>query len=267
MSRPQVLDSTFGDALRAEWTKLRTTPQAAWLVAAIAVLTPLAGAAMAAAVSPPTGELQDPARISLTGVHVGQLLAAALAVAVIGGEHGTRMLTTTFTALPRRGGVLGAKATLVVAAVLAAGTVGAAGSALAGRALLPGNGFTPANGYATLLPVDGTTARAVLGTVVYLVLVALLGLGVAALVRDPAAAVATLLAVLYAFPLAANATTDPPLRRRLLQLSPMDAGLTVQDTIPHPDHLRPAAGLAVLAAWTAVALTAGAVALLRRDAP
>jgi ABC-2 type transport system permease protein len=104
-----------------------------------------------------------------------------------------------------------------------------AGAALAGRLILPGRGFTPAHGYASLTSATGV--RAAVGAILYLPLVALLSLGLAAAVRDSAAAVGLVLGVLYLFPIAASAVSDPPLSRHLQQIGPLSAGQDAQATI------------------------------------
>ena len=55
----------------------------------------------------------DTARISLTGVQLGQAAVAVLAVLALSGEYGTGMIRVTFAAMPRRITVLAAKAALV----------------------------------------------------------------------------------------------------------------------------------------------------------
>ena len=74
-SRPHR--TNMRDALYAEWTKARTLPGTGWLLLAAAALTVLVGAAVAAAVRCPAGNCaEDPARISLTGIYLGQALIA-----------------------------------------------------------------------------------------------------------------------------------------------------------------------------------------------
>jgi ABC-2 type transport system permease protein len=257
--------------LHAEWTKLRTLPATAWLLLAIAAATALASAAVTASVDTshcptPRECFEDTTRLSLTGVRLGQIPVVVLACTAITGEYGTGMIQTTLAASPRRHLVLAAKATVLAATVLAAGTLGVLGSLAAGRALLPGNGFTAANGYPALSLADGPTLRAAVGTVLYLVLVALLALGVGTAVRDTAAAVSTVLALLLVAPAIAGMVSDPQWQERLQELTPMTAGLAVQAT-RHLDQLPvgPWPGLGVLAAYAAAALLAGGLAFVIRD--
>jgi ABC-2 type transport system permease protein len=255
-------------ALHAEWTKLRTTPSAAWLVLA-AVVTTIAVSAVAVAGANHTsaGADLDTTRLSLVGIYLGQAIVAILAVLVISSEYSYGMIRTTLVALPRRPAMLAAKAVIVGGAALAAGTVAVAGCLLLGRLALPAQGLTPAHGHALLSVANGPTLRAAVGSVVYLVLIALLSLGVATIVRDSATSVGVVLGLLYLFPILAQLVGNPHWRRRLQQIGPMTAGLAVQATV----NLRalpigPWAGLGVLAAWAATALLAGGLALWLRDA-
>ncbi|NVI91373.1 ABC transporter permease, partial [Actinomadura sp. BRA 177] len=137
----------------------------------------------------------------------------------------------------------------------------------AGRGLLPGSGFTAANGYPPLSPLDGSTARAASGTVLYLVLVALLSLGAGTALREPAAAITAVLALLWIVPVITRLAGDATWQDRLEKVSPMPAGLAVQAT-RNLDRLPigPWQGLGVLAAYAAAALLAGGVLLAVRDA-
>jgi ABC-2 type transport system permease protein len=176
------------------------------------------------------------------------------------------MVRTTFAAMQRRLTVLAAKATTLAVLTLGTGVVAVVGSLLAGRAALPagetGAGPGPVPGSIT----HGPTLRAAAGSVVYLVLVALLALGIATVVRDTAVSIGVVLAVLYLPVLVAQAVSDP-LRRHLEQLAPMTAGLGIRATtnlrgLPIP----PWAGIGVVAAWAAGALLLAGLLLCRRDA-
>jgi ABC-2 type transport system permease protein len=210
---------------------------------------------------------QDPARIALTGVVLGQALVAILAVLAVSGEYGTDMIGVTLAAMPRRTTVLAAKAMIVSGVVLAAGIVAVLGALLAGRLILPGNGFVAANGHPALSLGDGPTLRATVGSMLYLVLIALLSLGTATIVRDAAAAIGVVLALLFLFPVLIQVVSDPDWYRHLQQISPMNAGLAVQNTTNLADQpIGPWAGLGVLAGWAAAALLAGGLLLRHRDA-
>jgi len=253
-------------ALRAEWTKVRTVAGPAWLLAGVVALTVAVGAAAdsAARCSSATCGL-DPAKVTFTGIYLGQAVAAVAGVLAIGNEYSTGMIKLSLTAVPRRLMLLSAKAAVLAAPVLTASALAVAGSVLAGWLTLPGRGFTPAHGYASL--TAGADIRAAAGTVVYLMLIALLSLGVAAAVRDSAAAIGLVLGLLYLSPILASFVSDATLARRLQQIGPLSAGLDVQATIGVKSlPLTPWQGLGVVALWTAGALLLGALALKLRDA-
>ncbi|QKW24531.1 ABC transporter permease subunit [Kitasatospora sp. NA04385] len=254
--------------MRAEWTKFRTDAAHAWLLLVLVLLTVGVGAGTVATTTcPDPGCGVDAPRTALTGVLAGQVAAAVLGVLAAGNEYHTGMIRTTLAAVPRRSAVLAAKALVLSAAVLAAGALAVAGSLLAARLLLPGNGFTAAHGYPALTLADGPTLRAATGSVLYLALVALLGLGAVTAARDSATAIGAVLGLLFAFPVLIKVVADPDWQRHLRQLAPMPAGLNVQATLG-VDRLPigPWPGLGVLALWAAAALALGWVVLRTRDA-
>jgi ABC-2 type transport system permease protein len=253
-------------ALHAEWTKFRTVAGPAWLLAGVVALTVAVGAAAASVTRCQSAACgTDPAAVSFAGIYPAQAVAAVAGVLAIGNEYSTGLIKLSLTAMPRRLTWLFAKAAVLTVPVLAASALAVAGSALAGRLILPGHGFTPADGYTSL--TSATDVRAAVGAVLYLTLVALLSLGVAAAVRDSAAAIGLVLGVLYLFPLAAAVVSNPPLTRHLQQIGPLTAGLDAQATTGLSNlPLTPWQGLGVVALWTAGALLLGALVLRFRDA-
>ena len=253
-------------ALHAEWTKLRTVAGPAWLLAGVVALTVATGAAAASAARCPSAACGiDPAKVSFTGIYLGQAVVAVAGVLAIGNEYSTGMIKLTLTAMPRRQAMLFAKAAVLTGPVLVASALAVAGSALAGWLILPGRGFTPAHGYASL--TAGADIRAFVGAVLYLTLISLLSLGVATTVRDSAAAIGLVLGLLYLFPIVTSLVSDATTARHLEQIGPMTAGLDVQATIGVKSlPLTPWQGLGVLAAWAAGALLLGGLALRLRDA-
>jgi ABC-2 type transport system permease protein len=258
------------DALRAEWTKLRTVTGTWWLMAGILALTVAAGAGIAASthLSPggPASASQDPTKLSLIGVDLGQAIVAILAILAVTEEYGTGMIRATIAATPRRGVMLGAKAVNVVGLALLTSIPAVACSLIAGRLLLPDAGLSPAHGYALISIAYGPTLRAAFGSVLYLGLIALLSLGIGTVLRDTAVSTGTVLALLYLPPLLAQLVSGP-WRRHIEQIAPMTAGLAIQATqnirsLP----ISPWTGLGVLAAWAAGTLLVGLAVLKARDA-
>ena len=152
----------------------------------------------------------------------------------VSSEYSTGMIRVTLAAMPRRATVLAAKAAILTGPVLAAGAMAVLGSVLAGRLILPGRGIGPAHGYPALSLADGPVLRAAVGSVLYLALIALLSLGVAAAVRDGAAAIGIVLGLLYLFPILGHAG-------RQRDLAPAPRGTSADDCGPgDPGHHRPA---------------------------
>lgn len=109
--------------------------------------------------------------------------------------------------------------------------------------------------------------RAAVGSVLYLTLIALLSLGIAAAVRDGTTAIGIILGLLYLFPILGQMVGSGTWHRHLEQLAPMTAGLAIQATTGlHSLPISPWAGLGVLAGWTAAALLTGVILLGLRDA-
>jgi ABC-2 type transport system permease protein len=256
------------DALHAEWTKLRTIAGPAWLLIATVAATVAISAAATAAVRCPSGTAcpVDTAKLSLTGIQFGQAVVAILAVLAISGEYSTGMIRTTLTAMPHRITVLGAKAAILTGLVLAAGSLAVLGSVLTGRLILPAHGFTTARGFPLLSLGDGPVLRAAAGSVLYLALIALIALGIATAVREPAVAIGIVLSLLYLAPIIAP-LLNQHWQRHVDQIAPTTAGLTIQATTGLRDlPISPWGGLGVLAAWAAAALLAGGLVLRLRDA-
>jgi ABC-2 type transport system permease protein len=256
------------DALRAEWSKLLTVPGPAWLLAAVAGLTVAVSAAADAASRCPAGMTcsVDTVKLSLTGIQLGQAVVAILAVLPICNEYSTGMIRVTLAAMPQRLTMLLAKASVATGLVLVASAFAVLGSLVAGVLILPGHGFTAAHGFTELSLTYGPTLRAAVGSVLYLGLIAVLSMGVAALVRDSAVSIGLALGLLYLFPVVSAFIGNQTWHNRIARYSPV-AGLNVQaSTGLRSLPIGPWGGLGVTALWAAAALLAGSLVLRIRDA-
>ena len=252
-------------SIRAEWTKLRTLTGTAWLLGAVVVLTVGVSAAVVAATHQ-SSRGGDPTKLALAGIDLGQAVVAVLAVLTISEEYATGMILLTLTAMPRRLVLLAAKAANLAGLNLAVGILAVAGCLTAGRLMLPGAGFDAAHGYALVSITHGATLRAAAGSVLYLVLIALMALGIATAIRDTAASIGAMLALLYLPPVLAQLLSEP-LRRHIQQIAPMTAGLAIQATTNLRSlPIAPWTGLGVLAAWAIASLLIGGTLLRLRDA-
>lgn len=255
--------------LRAEWTKLRTVRSTGWTLLAILGLTVglclfLTSGSSSAGGGPGHGD-NDIVRDSLVGVYLAQFAVVAFGVLAITSEYATRMIQTTFAAMPRRGRVLFAKAVLVGGTVLVVGLASSTTAFLAGQRILRDNGYAPP-GYPEWTLHDGPAQRAVFGSALLLTAIALLSLGVGAILRHSAGAISALLALLFV-PLI-FAPTLPEHTRELVQTATPGAGFAVQQTVVRGDAIPIGhwTGLGVTFAWAAGALLLALFLIRRRDA-
>jgi len=103
--------------------------------------------------------------------------------------------------------------------------------------------------------------------VLYLGLIALLGLGIGFVVRHTGATVTILLSLLYLAPVVALAITDPRWKEWIEKVSPMTAGLSIQATLRLDSlPISPWSGLGILALYAGAATSAGMTLFHLRDA-
>ena len=263
-------------ALRSEWTKTRSLRTTGLLGIVLVAGTMLLTVLWCSGVSTeggsglpclPRGGDEDVVRNSLGGIYLGQIAVVAFATLAITSEYATRTISSTFMGVPRRHDVLLAKAGVISGLVLVAGLAVSTAAFLVGQPLLHGNGFTCANGYPIVSLADTIALRAVTGTALYLLAVALLSLGVGALLRHTAGAITTTLGLLY-IPMVIAALLPASVAHRIEQIGPMTAGLAVQQTVERTDNvpLAPWAGLAIAFTWAIGALVAGAIRVRYSDA-
>ena len=129
VTMPRSTSLSFPRLVRSEWIKLRSIRSTVWCYAIVVVLT-LAMAYLLGAVDTgvqrgaPTAVANELiVQVSAASVSLTALVVGVLGVLIITGEYGTGQIRSTFTADPRRTGVVLAKAfvlaltTFVVSAV------------------------------------------------------------------------------------------------------------------------------------------------------
>ena len=252
----------FGDVLRAEWLKFWSVRSTAWSVGMLFVL----GAGLTVLVCATSAEWlasseadESPASFVTWGLMIAQVTAVVLGTLVATSEYGTGMIRATLAAVPRRGSVLAAKAVVLTGTLLVAGVV----TAFAGY--LGGNAFLSAEGIGLSLSDDGVL-RALLGSGLYLAGLGLLSMAVGLLVRHTAAALSTVLALVFV--LGNMAFLLPGAWGEwVAKALPGNAGSAVATPVSfNPDALGPWPGFAVFAVEIAVLMAVATVAFRRRDA-
>jgi ABC-type transport system involved in multi-copper enzyme maturation permease subunit len=202
---------------------------------------------------------------SLLGVQIGLIAVIALGVIFAAAEYKTNLVWVTYTASPRRGRVLLAKAVVVGTAVFAAGLVASVAAFLLTQPGMHRNGFAPpAYPYRSL--AEAPVLCAVVGTALVLAVMAVFSLGVGTLLRRSARALALLVGLVVVPQIVGSAVPWLNAQKWLDRITPV-AGLAIQHTRSQFDTaIGPWAGFAVLCAYAAVALVAAIVLVRRRDA-
>jgi regulation of enolase protein 1 (concanavalin A-like superfamily)/ABC-type transport system involved in multi-copper enzyme maturation permease subunit len=213
----------------------------------------------------------DVTQLSLLGVHFGQIAIIAVGVLFVTSEFRRGMIRTTFVVSPRRVRVLVAKAVVLGAASFAAGLVATLTAFLLAQPVLRANGFGPP-AYPIPSLADWPVLRAVVGGAAFLALVAVLSLGVGAIVRRSAGAITAVVLVLVpsallvgGLPLSAAQwvmRTTPAAGLSVLQSIKVDHDTTVEPWSMAP----PLVGLGVLAAYALAAMAVATWLIRRRDA-
>jgi ABC-2 type transport system permease protein len=257
--------STFGDALRSEWTKLRSVRSTFWAL----TVTVLLGIALGAAISAATAHgyarssvseklSWDPTGVSLTGIAIAQLGIAVLGVLCISSEYSSGMIRTSLIAVPKRGRVLAAKSLVFAVVTFVVGEVTSFAAFFAGQALISGHAPHAALG-------DSGVARAVVGAGLYLTALAVLSVAAGALLRHPAAAIACMMAVALVLPVIAQALPDS-WRNPVTEFWPTQAGAQLT-SVHHSAHtLQPWPGFGVMCLFVAIVYAIAWTLLDRRDA-
>jgi ABC-2 type transport system permease protein len=249
-------------AARMEWIKLRSLWSTAWIFAIFAVsMVGLAildlGYQTPAHMSPADLATYDVTEQGFEGLLISVPMLGVLGALAITGECSSGLIRTTLAAVPRRPLVFVAKALVVGVVTLVAGEVLAFAAFFAGEAALASSLPHASLGQAGV-------ARAVLMGGAVPGLLALIGLGLGALVRHTAAAVSLVFGVLFVLPLLAF--TLP----RHAAITPYMPFLIAQNSMiavkPVAGAIAPWQGLLMMCLYVAAALTAGCWALTRRDA-
>jgi ABC-2 type transport system permease protein len=255
--------SAATDVLAAEWIKLRTVRSTFWIMLVATGLTIAAGILTArnvvthwSGLTPADRAEFDPLAAVLSGLFVTQVGFGLLGVLAMGSEYATGQIRTTFTAVPRRLRVLAAKAATTGLVAFAVGEAAAVGAFAGAQPILAGRRLDAAI-------VDPGVPRALLGAGVFLGLVALIGLGLAAIIRHSAGAIAVLFGLVFVVPLVLPALPAPWDTRIEPYLLP---NLGQQMYALAPGALSPGVAAGWCAGYAAVALGLAAVLIARRDA-
>jgi ABC-2 type transport system permease protein len=266
ISRPAQAAGHYGfrSAAQMEWLKLRSVRSTAWVMLVFAAgLIGLAILVLAhqhwATMSAADRASFDPVNQGFTGLTIGQLAFGVLGVLMITSEFSSGLIRATLAAVPSRPLLLAAKAAVLGAVVLAVGEIMAFAAFAVGEAVLR----SPAP-HATL--GQPGVLRAILMAGAYPGLIALIGLGLGAVIRHTAGAICAVVGILFVLPLILL-PLGYSIQNSVGQFMPM---LIAENSItavkPQSHTLSPGLGFGMLCLYAVAALVMGGWALARRDA-
>jgi ABC-type transport system involved in multi-copper enzyme maturation permease subunit len=281
-------------AIRSEFTKLRSVRSTYWTIAALVVVSvgiaAVAGFAIANNIhnNPVNKAGFDATQASLGAFfELGQLIIAVLGALVITSEYSTGMIRTSLTVMPRRGTIYAAKLVVFTTVTLITSLITSFISFFVGQAALSGSGVTaslfhsvtiPANGVQNGPPNNvtfsgtdvispGNVLTAIIGTALFVTVVALIAFGLGSIIRHSAGAIASAIGLMFVLPIIVQLLPDT-WRWDSLRFFPDSAGRVLSVSIgQHNPHLWSAwPQFAVTLVYAAVLLGAGAYLFRKRDA-
>jgi ABC-type transport system involved in multi-copper enzyme maturation permease subunit len=293
---PAVGQAGLRGALASEFTKLRSVRSTYWTLGALFIVSVgldvaiTAGTASNMVNNPGNKAGFDATQASLGAFfELGQLIIAVIGAMVITSEYSTGMIRTSLTAQPRRGVVYAAKAIVFTAVTLVISLITAFVAFFVGQAIYSPKGVSaslfhsvtiPANANETCNP-NGCTATffghdvinpstvltAIIGTALFVTIVALIAYGVGSIVRHTAGTIAIVIALLFIIPILEQ-TLPNEWRWDIMRFLPDAATRVISVTVGGGnEHLWSAwPQLGVTALWAAVLVGIGAYLFRTRDA-
>ncbi|MDT0412441.1 ABC transporter permease subunit [Streptomyces sp. SID4926] len=256
MAVPQVLHS--------EWTKIRSVASTVWTLGLAFVVTLGLGVLISVVSNNDFDSMSredrltfDPTYISFAGMGLGQLAMIVFGVLVVSNEYSTGMIRTSLAAVPRRGVFLFSKVAVATVLAFVVGLITAFVSFFVGQLILGDHGASIG---------DPGVLRAVFGAALYMTLIAMFSMGIAAMLRSPLLSLGILMPFFF---IISNILGNVNATKKVGQYLPDQAGTKIMQVVPplHDDApYGPWGGLLIMVAWVAAALLVGYALLRHRDA-
>ncbi|MDH6439963.1 UNVERIFIED_CONTAM: ABC-2 type transport system permease protein [Streptomyces canus] len=250
--------------IRSEWTKIRSVASTVWTLSLAVVVTIGLGILISALSKNEFDNMSredklsfDPTFISFAGMSLGQLAMIVFGVLVVSNEYSTGMIRTSLAAVPQRGSFLVSKIAVATGLSLAVGLVTSFLTFFLGQAMLGSHRAEIG---------DPGVLRAVIGGGVYMTLIAMFSMGVAAMLRSPMLSLGILMPFFF---LISNILGNVSATKKIGRFLPDQAGSKIMQVVTPIDDdspYGPWGGLGIMALWVAVALIGGYVLLKKRDA-
>jgi ABC-2 type transport system permease protein len=256
-------DVGFGGALRSEWIKFWTLRSTYWALGTALVLS--VGISLLAALA--IGSITGPDEVAMNvtagqlgafGIFLTQLVFGVLGAIFITGEYGTGMIRSTFAAVPTRLPALFAKAVVLFMTAFAAGLAIIVAATVTGSLT-----FASVGRPVEFAEFGPEVALPIVGGALFLALLSVFALGVGAIVRAGAGAIAIVLGLLLIVPMVLGAIPVEWVQDvSLYTIASSGPGLADATAID-ADFWR---DLLVTLAWPTVAMAGAAAVVVRRDA-
>ncbi|MDG9716481.1 ABC transporter permease [Streptomyces sp. DH24] len=250
--------------LRSEWTKIRSVASTVWTLSVAVVVTVALGMLIAALSRSEFDDMSardklsfDPTFISFAGMSLGQLAMIVFGVLVVSNEYSSGMIRSSLAAVPRRGTFLFGKLAVATALALVVGLVTSFVAFFLGQAML--------GEHRASIGDDGVL-RAVIGGGLYMTLIALFSMGVAAMLRSPMLSLGILMPFFF---LISSILGNVSATEKIGRFLPDQAGSKIMQVVPPLDDdtpYGPWGGLGIMALWVLAALVGGYLVLKKRDA-
>ncbi|MEU3602003.1 ABC transporter permease [Streptomyces sp. NPDC006798] len=252
--------------LQSEWTKIRTVSSTVWTLASAFVATVAISAALCAVYNATFDDMPDAQRLTFdpvlagfSGIVLGQLAMVVFGVLVVGTEYSSGMIRTSLAAVPQRGTFLFGKIAVATALALAVGLVTSFVTFFIGQALL--------GEHRTALG-DENVLRAVFGAGLYMGLISLFSMAVAAMLRSSMLSLGILMPFFF---LVSQILTAVPKAKDVARYFPDQAGSKIMQVVPgamgsDKAPYGPWEGLGIMVLWIIAALIGAYLVIKKRDA-
>lgn len=250
--------------IRSEWTKIRSVASTVWTLSLAVVVTVALGMLISALANNGFDSMSvqdrltfDPTYTSFAGRGLGQLALIVFGVLVVSNEYSTGMIRTSLAAVPQRGTFLAGKVAVATGLALVVGLATGFLTFFLGQAML---------GEHRAEIGDPGVLRAVIGGGLYMALIAMFSMGVAAMLRSPMLALGVLMPFFF---LVSGILGVVSATEKFARYLPDQAGSKIMQVVPPVDDETPYGpwgGLAIMVLWVIAALVGGYLTLKKRDA-
>jgi ABC-2 type transport system permease protein len=298
---PAVGRAGLRGVIASEFTKLRSVRSTYWTLAALVIVSvgiaAIAGFGIASNLhsNPQNKPGTDATQASLIAFfELGQLIIAVIGAMSITSEYSTGMIRTSMTVMPRRGTVYLAKLIVLTTVALVVSVVTSFIAFFVGQAAMSGSGVSASLFHSTTIPANavmhppaggpgagppivtfqgtdvissGTVLGAVIGTALFVTVVALIAFGLGAIIRHTAGAITSTIGLMFVLSIIIQILPSN-WRWDIMRFFPDAAGRVLSVTVgPSNRHLWSAwPQFLVTLIWAVVLVGVGGYLFRKRDA-